>query len=366
VSLDPDFGVSLSPGEFQERLLTLHKQLFASTEFSFDDVTTHMLSPPPGLSLWDHSIIHDGQDFHLYHGMGDNRLQPEWSRRFRAGDWEGAGALGFATCIGRAVGPTLLDLKRVASLDLPSQGQFDVALRDHGALFRYKGRYGLLYDVRGGRDGKVFLGMSLSWSDDLEHWEQGDRNPVLTAPSWGDPAGMCKDPHVLEVDGVYLIYTQVMDRDGYCAVALTTTTDWMSFGDEGCVLRSAPMLRGTLGIESACVVRRDGMWHLFFTYGPGMWQAVSPSPRRFTWSREQLWHYGGGFYYMGPFHATEVVHHDGQWWLTTTRKEEIRRLNRVAGRLCFRGTYEDEKSLEEGLFLSRIRWEGDQPILEKP
>jgi len=70
---------------------------------------------------------------------------------------------------------------------------------------------------------------------------------------------------------------------------------------------------------------------------------------------------------MGHFHATEILQdNDGLWWMTTDHKEEARRLNRLAGRLCYRGSYEDEKVLEEGIYLSRIRWDGDQPILEKP
>jgi hypothetical protein len=70
---------------------------------------------------------------------------------------------------------------------------------------------------------------------------------------------------------------------------------------------------------------------------------------------------------MGAFHATEVLQDAaGDWWLTTDRKEETRRLNRQAGRLCYRGSYEDEKTLEEGLYLSRLHWQGDQPILQRP
>ena len=126
------------------------------------------------------------------------------------------------------------------------------------------------------------------------------------------------------------------------------------------------MLRGTMGIESPCVVRRDGLWHLFFTFGPGLWHSVSMSPTGFVASRSTTWDVGTGFYFMGPFHATEVLEDRGRWFLTTDRKEETRRLNRVAGRLCYRGSYEDEKTLEEGIYLSEIEWRGDQPVFIKP
>ena len=131
-------------------------------------------------------------------------------------------------------------------------------------------------------------------------------------------------------------------------MTLATTNDWEHFEDEGAVFQSAPMLRGTMGIESPAVVQRDGLWHLFFTYGPGLWHSVSPTPRTFVASRASAWDVGTGFYYMGPFHATEVLEDRGKWYLTTDRKEETRRLNRAQGRLCYRGSYEDEKTLGKG------------------
>ena len=45
---------------------------------------------------------------------------------------------------------------------------------------------------------------------------------------------------------------------------------------------------------------------------------------------------------------------------------EDKTLAELAGRLYYRGTHEDEKTLEEGLYLSHIHWKGDQPILKKP
>ena len=95
--------------------------------------------------------------------------------------------------------------------------------------------------------------------------------------------------------------------------------------------------------------------------------AVSLTPTQFVHDRDRSFNVGTGFYLMGSFHATEVVHaSDRNWWLMTDRKEETRRQNREAGRLCYRGSYADEKTLEEGLYLSRIQWKGDQAILVRP
>jgi hypothetical protein len=362
MALDRELGISITPKQFEERFLALHKQLFASAEQRFDDVTTHVFAPPKGRYQVDHScLFHDGK-WYCYYVTGDMRLTDEWIRRFRAGDMEGANKHCLEPGNGVAVGPTLFDLRHVRDVFHPPQGRFDLASRGVCSLFRYGGRFGMLYDVRG----ENYIGMSLAWSDNLLDWELGSANPCLGAPSWAKPGSTAKDPHVMLVDGVYLIYYIIMDQRGYCTVTLASTRDWEHFDDEGAVFQSAPMLRGTMGIESPTVVRRDGLWHLFFTYGPGLWHSVSPTPRSFVASRATTWDVGTGYYFMGPFHATEVLEDRGKWYLTTDRKEETRRLNRVAGRLCYRGSYEDEKTLEEGIYLSEIVWKGDQPVLQTP
>jgi hypothetical protein len=56
VPIDPDFGVTLSNETFEERFLALHKQLFASQEFAFNEVATHIYAPPEGTYKVDNSF----------------------------------------------------------------------------------------------------------------------------------------------------------------------------------------------------------------------------------------------------------------------------------------------------------------------
>ena len=165
--------------------------------------------------------------------------------------------------------------------------------------------------------------------------------------------------------GLYLIYFKSRAKDGQVAVGLNVTRDFRTFVEMGPVFVSPPMLRGTIGLESPCVVEHNGMWHLFFTLGPGTWHAVSNRPGGFL-RGSSYWRVGTGSYLLGRFHAGEVFSHEGRWYLSTTRKEQSRLENRQAGRLCYRGTYEDEVVLEEGVYLSEIQWDGDQPLLTKP
>jgi len=97
----------------------------------------------------------------------------------------------------------------------------------------------MIYGVRG-KDG--YVGFSLMWSDDLKQWTPEEGNPIFGPPDWALPGATCKDVHLQLHDGVWLLYYITMDREGYCCVALMSTTDWRSFEDHGCVFRSAPGL----------------------------------------------------------------------------------------------------------------------------
>ena len=362
--LPVDFGVRLDPAQFEARFLALHRQLYASTEFEFDAVTRHIYRPPVGFYQVDHSLFHDGQRWHLFYCTGQMRNTDAYTACMAVGDWQGAARNTIEPGIGHAAGEQLDALQFVELIEPAVQGDFDLITRSNGWVFRYQDRYGMIYGVRGAGG---FVGFSLMWSDDLEHWQPAGGNPILSPPAWSAPGATCKDVHVLEHEGRFLLYYITSDRVGYCCIALCTTRDWQTFEDQGAVFQAAPMLRGTMGVESPTVFFRDGLWHLFFTYGPGLCHAVSRRPDQFIQSRGSSYNVGIGYYPLGPFHATEVFRDPGgQWWLTTDRKEQTRRLNRQAGRLCYRGSYEDEKTLEEGLYLSRLGWDGDQPILERP
>ncbi len=344
---------TLPDEEYQARLLGLNRQSFSSTDFAFDDVTTHVFQPPEQYAQVDHSFFHDGANWHFFYNAFDVSREEAYLEAVAAGDWEGAARNSIETGMGHAVGPSLSHLVYRELVEPPVEGRHDMLLRSNGWVFHHEGRFGMLYGVRGAEG---FVGFSLMWSEDLETWESGDANPVLQAPPWAMPRATCKDVHLYQHQGVWLIYTITAENVDAPCMGLHSTVDWKTFTDHGCVFRTNPMLRGTRGLESPTVFQRDGVWHLFVTSGPGVWHGIGPSPGSFS-----------GVYFLGHFHATEVVEDPaGDWWFTTDRKEESRRRNRIAGNPCFRGTYEDDKVLYEGLYLSHIRWEGDQPILGKP
>ncbi len=69
---------------------------------------------------------------------------------------------------------------------------------------------------------------------------------------------------------------------------------------------------------------------------------------------------------MGPFHVAKVFVHENQWWMTSSYKAEHRQQSRLAGAATFRGETPDEAGLWAGLYLTRIQWDHDRPVLCKP
>jgi hypothetical protein len=285
-----------------------------------------------------------------------------WVKHLNAEQFEQANEVAPECGFGHAVGPTLFDLTFHNNVCFEPQGRFDLASRGIPYVFRFKNRWGMLYEVRG--EGGVH--QSLAWSEDLFNWQPAPNNPAFSSPSWGPEKGPVEDTCIIErPDGTYLIYFKSRKADGYVSVGLNLTKDFKTFEEFGPVLYATPGLRGTIGLESPCVICRDSMWHLFYTLGTGIWHAVSDRPTDFI-QGTSYWIVGTGAYLLGHFHATEVFRSDNKWYLSTTRKEQSRLENRQKGQLCYRGTYEDEQVLEEGIYLSEICWDGDLPILKKP
>ena len=218
--------------------------------------------------------------------------------------------------------------------------------------------------------------MALAYSDDLFDWELDSNNPVVWPPEWAVHPGKFGGAWIVKHEQRYLIYTIAEHKNGMSAAGLLSTTDFKVFHDHGPVLMMPKQMRGTTCIELPTVVYRDGIWHMFYNVGEGVWHTVSPTPESFlgvdtqddstSWSRRtQL---TSLHYFLGRFHAERVFQDPttGAWYMIYTRKEYQRHLNRKGRVLTPRSSRADEQPLMDGLFLCEIAWEGDQPILKKP
>ena len=363
IPTEPQFHAVLSQEESNERLVALHRQLYASSEVAFDDVMTCIYKAPPGYVVVDPQLVHDGSQWHMFHVTGKLEYADEWIKAIRTGDFLRAREIPYEEGEGHAVGPDLRQLEYHSMILDDVQGDFGLGLQGDSAIARHQDHWVNLFSARG-RQG---TSLCLAYSDDLYHWEYDPRNPILWPPDWARRPGKYGSAFIVPWKDVFLIYTDCIALDGQGAVQLLTTVDFQDFEEHGPVLKMPLQWRGTTCVESPCVVHRNGLWHLFITSGTGTWHAISDRPDQFmgvpacTEFTVAL-----GCYYMGPLHACRVLQApDGQWYMISTRKEERRRRNRQAGVLKYRGSVADEAALLDGLFLCRVNWEGDQPILEK-
>ena len=330
-------------GSFDARHAQLKRCANGCEPADFDAVMKCVYVPPEGWTFIDHTIVEHEGKVHVLYITG----RPEDFGKaipYQPGTGAEIGN-------GHAVGNTLFDLEYQGIVLNDPQDDWD-CLTTGGApsISRFKDHYVCVYVGRG------MLGqcMGLARSTDLVQWTPEPANPVFPPPTW---ARNCKDPHIFTWDDRYYIYYNASEKSGSNTVALTVTDDWEHFEHVGPVFHDAVHLRGTGGIESPCVFERNGIFHLFYINGPGMWHAISDNPIGWEGTR--------GRYLVGPFVAAEVFQWNGQWWISSTRKEVARTIDRRKG-ISNHGTVEDEHRNLQGMFLGGIEWDGDFPVVTPP
>jgi hypothetical protein len=82
-------------------------------------------------------------------------------------------------------------------------------------------------------------------------------------------------------DHCYRVYYCLPLANGGTSVALLTTEDFKVFRDHGTVFELPRQMRGTGGMESSCVVFREGLWHLFVGSGIDVWHSINNRPDNF-------------------------------------------------------------------------------------
>lgn len=363
----PLLAATMDDDSWGTRLAALHRQLFASDAPEFNDVMTHVYQPPEGYILHDHCAANDGKNWHLYYITGPIKYAEAWIAHMRAGRYAEARKIPYEMSDGHAMGPWLNQLRYVGDILSEPQGEFGLLLQGTSNIIRFEDHWVNVYTGRGPH-GQC---LCLARSRDLMTWDLEPSNPFWKPHGYARERGACKNASLIRhpTDGRYLVYYCVSLRDGNSAVALLSTTDFKHYADHGPVFTLPHQLRGTGGIEAPCVILRNGMWHLFAGAGEGVWHTISPSPDDFMGMDGRGASLAGakfgaqrGCYLFGRFHCVEVFEHAGKWWMSSTRKEYERYLNRKAGILKFRGSAADEESVLHGLFMCELKWDGDQPI----
>jgi hypothetical protein len=323
---------------------------------------TFIYRAPQGYVTVDPSLVHDGKQWHLFYVTGRIAFADIWIDAIRRGDFTSAAAHPYEEGEGHAVGERLFTLRYQNAMLTEPQGEFALGLQGDSAIVRHGNRWVDLYTTRG-PEGQA---MCLAYSEDLNAWRLDPRNPILRAPAYALPRGKCGGAFILPYAGRYLIYYMLSAPGGLGGVALCSTDDFERYDDHGFVFLAPLQARGTRTVESPCVVYRDGLWHLFYGLGTGVWHVVSNRPDCFMADHHFLAASSISSYCLGPFHACRVYQDlDGRWFMISTPKEERRRQNRENGVITFRGSMQDESIMLEGVYICRVEWDNDYPVLTK-
>lgn len=357
----PRLEPTLSDTEFTARLKIFHRAVYASEPFVFDDVMTRFWKPPATRVAHDHCILFADGNWHLF--VLSRPL--EWHHKLvaavRAGNWERAKQFPYAVGDAHLVGPRLNQLEEVGIIHTDADGEWGTLAQTNSYVHPVDNRWVVAYCSMCEKGQQLCI----DWSDDLTNWQRATNNPIWQVPDWAGGTNVCKGPCIVEHDGSYLIYYNLNLRDGTNTVSLISTPDFQQFIDHGPVLRFPNQLRGTMGCESPCVFQRNNIWHIMVTSGDYWWHAISNRPDSFLGTQGIQTSTNGGVYDMGPFHVSKVVKREQHWLMTSSYKAEHRRRCRSTGQPIFRGEELDESGLCEGLFVSKIHWDGDRPVLTK-
>ena len=353
---------TLSAESFAQRQAAFHRAVYASTPFHFQDVMTRFWVPPAGCVAHDHCLIRAHDHWHLF--VLSNRLKDH--RRLvdavRSGNWETAHNYPYTVGDRHLAGQRLLELQEVGLVLTEPYGEWGTLAHTNSYVFPVGDRWANLHCAMGPRGQRLCL----EWSADLNAWTADPANPVWGPPDWAGGTTVCKAPCVIEHEGRWFIYYNLNLAEGTSTVSLISTCDFVSFHDHGVQLKFPNQYRGTQGCESPTVFLRDGLWHLMVSSGDSWWHAISNSPEGFMRPQGIRSSTTSGVYDMGPFHVAKVFSHQGDWWMTSSYKAEHRRRCRANGETTFRGEDQDEAGLCEGLYLTRLEWEHDRPVLHKP
>lgn len=271
----------------------------------------------PGQPINDHTLIHDGSIWHLFHiwlppGITCPRKPGTNVAAAYASDPRDR-VIGHATSRDLLTWDTLPDI-------LPKTDARWETCPGANAPFVVKDResYVLFYSRYCNQDGVPFNIQQIgrATSDDLIHWEEDPENPVFHPGDfwcpWKERSGdffrpaCCRDPHVIRYGPGWLLFYVAMTREPrVCAVAVASSEDLRNWTDCGPVFTAPITDHGSEMIESPCVLFRDGQWHLFFTHGRQSFWTVGGTP--FCFANPVS---------LGEIHAPEIFEWEGRWVIT--------------------------------------------------
>ena len=246
----------------------------------------------------DFFLLKHEEVYHLYYNVGtaDDHSQ-QWTQP------------GNEKCLGHA---TSVDLRRwdIHPRILPVvPGTWESQVVSAPCVVRSGDRWQMVYT---GFDNSLSERIGHASSSDLFHWERDPKNPRYAGPAWTQwrPDGWadCRDPHLVEHRGAWLMFSCVLHENGHGAVALARSHDLLDWEDLGPAVQTAPVP------ESPVVFERAGRWYLLCSAGDagafiadapdGRWEPIPMKlpPDWYAWEVLRETHAGRERYVIAAFH----------------------------------------------------------------
>lgn len=284
----------------------------------------------------DHSLIHDGKQWHLFH---------IWLTKDRDD------VIGHATSSDLfhwQEQPDILPKGNGPSWETHSGGNAPYVYMWDGIYYLFYSRY----DDRPhpdpfynpfGHDALQHIGVATS--RDLFHWEKYPGNPIFhPMPSWSPwedhesdqfRPHCCRDPHVMRIGEQFVMYYVAMSREpNVSAVAYAISDDLIHWRDQGSALKAPIRWIGTGMCESPCLVHAGNCWHLFYKHGKWTQHAASDNPFEFSSPKPLV-----------DAHAAEIFSWNDQWYITHCERDGL-----YLAKMEFRGDTPRIISLREASF----------------
>ncbi|MHB9011437.1 MAG: family 43 glycosylhydrolase, partial [Ignavibacteriaceae bacterium] len=182
-------------------------------------------------------------------------------------------------------------------------------------ILRYNGKYWMFY---AGVNKNSCEAIGLATSNNLYDWKRYTKNPVIKTGHWGlwdsTKWSDCRDPMVLQDGDTFYCYycagrtnpkTQTHE---YC-VGISSSKDLLTWKDEGFI-----RLKNSLETppESPFVVKRNGMYYLFYTsYKYGTVYTTSRHPVN-GWHELPI----DKMRIISGVSASEIYRTDGKWYIS--------------------------------------------------
>jgi Beta-fructosidases (levanase/invertase) len=191
--------------------------------------------------------------------------------------------------------------------------------------------------------------MCLATSKDLFEWRRFSGKPLFyPSTTWAEweeniPCS-CRDPHIFYDEDqeryVMLWVADIKDQPFQSCIAASYSRDLIRWKEIGPILvrKHSRLECFTMKTESPCLIKKDGLFYLFYRHGNGTKYCISENYNDFTY---------GDSYYLGPCHASEIFNIDEEWYISSCSREV--------------GDIFHNYDRTSGLWIAKLSWEGMHP-----